>query len=54
MEWYYILAIVLGVIAALFLLTFVVYITNSDMKMVEKLYNKIIAYHDAKHVDEEL
>ena len=51
MAWYWIVLIVLG---ALLVLTFVLYITNGDMKMVEKLYNKLIAYHDGKNVDEKL
>ena len=51
MAWYWIVAIVIG---ALFALTFIVYITNSDMKLVEIIYNKLIAFHDSKDVDEKL
>ena len=51
MAWYYIVAIV---IATLFVLSFVVYITNADMKLVEKIYNKILAYHDSKDIEEKL
>ncbi len=51
MAWYWIIAIVIG---ALFALTFIVYITNSDMKLVEIIYNKLIAFHDGKDVDETL
>ncbi len=51
MAWYWIVAIVIG---ALFALTFIVYITNSDMKLVELIYNKLIAFHDDKDVDEKL
>ncbi len=55
MAWYYILLIVL---ASLFLLTFVllfiVYITNSDLKLVEKIYDKLLEYHDKKHVETKL
>jgi len=51
MAWYWIVSIVIG---ALFALTFIVYITNSDMKLVEIIYNKLIAYHDSKDVDEKL
>lgn len=51
MAWYWIVAIV---IAALFILTFTLYITNGDMKMVEKLYNTLIEYHDSKNVKETL
>ena len=51
MAWYW---IVLIVIVALFALTFLVYITNADMKMSEKLYNRLLAYHDQKDVEEKL
>ena len=51
MAWYWIVAIVIG---ALFILSFMVYITNADMKLVEIIYNKLIAYHDSKDVDEKL
>lgn len=51
MAWYWIIAIVIG---ALFVLSFIVYITNADMKLVEKIYNKLIAFHDSKNVDENL
>lgn len=51
MAWYWIIAIVIG---ALFVLSFIIYITNADMKLVEKIYNKLIAFHDSKNVDETL
>ncbi len=51
MAWYWIVAIV---IASLFVLTFTVYITNADMKLVEVIYNKLIAYHDAQIKEERL
>lgn len=51
MAWYW---IVLIVIAVLFVITFIIYITNADMKLVEKIYNKLIAYHDNKEVEEKL
>jgi len=51
MAWYWIVAIVL---CALFVLSFIVYLTNADMKLVEKIYNKLLAYHDAKDVNETL
>ncbi|MFB0920449.1 MAG: hypothetical protein QMB62_06155 [Oscillospiraceae bacterium] len=51
MAWYWIIAIVIG---ALFVLSFLIYITNADMKLVEKIYNKLIAFHDGKDVDEKL
>ncbi len=49
MAWYW---IVLIVILVLFALLFLVYITNADMKLVEKVYDMVIAYHDKKEQDE--
>lgn len=37
-----------------FAVTFAAYITNADMKLVEKIYDWLIAYHDAKPVEEKL
>ena len=51
MAWYWIVAIV---VAALFVLSFIVYLTNADMMLVEKIYNKLLAYHDSKNVEETL
>lgn len=51
MAWYFIVAIV---IAALFILTFTIYITNADMKLVEIIYNKLIKYHDSRDVEEKI
>lgn len=51
MAWYWIVAIVL---ASLFVLTFIVYITNADMKLVEKVYDAVIKHHDEKDVEEKL
>ena len=51
MAWYWILAIVF---AALFILTFTVYMTNADMKLVEKIYNNLIAYHDKQDKEEKI
>ena len=42
------------VIASIFVVTFTAYITNADMKFVEKIYDWLIRYHDAKHVEEKL
>ena len=47
MAWYWIVLIVL---AALFGLLFLAYMTNADMKLIEKIYNALIAYHDDKDV----
>ena len=51
MAWYWIVLIVL---AALFGLLFLAYMTNADMKLIEKIYNALIAYHDAKDVEEQI
>ena len=46
--------VAITLIGALFALTFTVYITNADMKLVEVIYNKLIAFHERKDVDEKL
>ncbi len=51
MAWYWIVAIV---IAALFALLFVVYMTNADLKLVEKIYDALLKYHDSKPVETKL
>ena len=51
MAWYW---IVLIVIAALFVLTFLAYFFNLDMKLVEKIYVRLIKYHDSKNVEEKI
>lgn len=51
MAWYWIVAIV---IVALFALLFVVYITNADLKLVEKIYNAMLKYHDNKQIETKL
>lgn len=51
MAWYWIVLIVL---ASLFALTFIVYITNADMKLVQVIYNKLIKYHDSQDKKEHL
>ena len=51
MAWYW---IVLIVAAALFGLQFRAYITNPDMKLIEKLYDALIKYHDGKSVKEKI
>ena len=51
MAWYW---IVLIVVAALFGLLFLAYMTNADMKLIEKLYDILIKYHDRKTVEEKI
>ena len=51
MAWYWIVLIVL---AALFGLLFLAYMTNADMKLIEKIYNALIAYHGDKDVEEQI
>ena len=51
MAWYW---IVLIVVAALFGLLFLAYMTNADMKLIEKLYHTLIKYHDSKTVEEKI
>ncbi len=51
MAWYWIVLIVL---AALLSLLFLVYMTNADMKIIEKIYNSLIKYHDSKNVEEKI
>lgn len=49
-----IIAIILIVIAALFVLTFLAYITNADGKLVEKVYNSLIKMHDKRELEEKI
>lgn len=51
MAWYYIVAIV---IAALFVLLFVTYITNADLKMVQTVYDYLIKKQDSKNIDSKI
>ncbi len=51
MAWYW---IVLIVFAVLFALLFVVYMTNADLKLVEKIYNSLIKFHDSKQIETKL
>ena len=51
MAWYW---IVLIAASALVWLLFLVYITNADMKLIEKLYDALIKYHDSKTVEEKI
>ena len=48
MAWYWIVAIV---VAALFVLLFVTYITNADLKLVQKIYDALIKYHDSRDIE---
>ncbi len=38
----------------LFGLLFLAYMTNADMKLIEKLYDALIKYHDSKTVEEKI
>ena len=49
-----VLLIILGVILALFILTFIIYITNADMKLVRKIYDKVQPYYDNLKKDRKL
>ena len=51
MAWYWIILIV---VAALFGLLFLAYMTNADMKLIENLYDTLIKYHDSKTVEEKI
>ncbi len=51
MAWYWIVLIVLAVLLGLL---FLVYMTNADMKLIEKIYNSLIKYHDSKNVEEKI
>lgn len=42
------------VIVVLFVLTFTIYITNADGKLVEKIYKSLIKMHDKKNVEEKI
>lgn len=48
------LVIILIIIALLFVLTFLTYITNGDGKLIEKIYNSLINMHDKKEVEEKI
>ena len=51
MAWYW---IVLIVIAALFALLFAVFMTNADLKLVEKIYDSLTKFHDKKNIETKL
>lgn len=48
------LIIILIIVAVLFVLTFVTYITNGDGKLIEKIYYILIKMHDKKEVEEKI
>ncbi len=48
------LFIILGVIVGFFLLTFVVYWFNLDMKLVRKIYDKMQKHYDNMKRDKKL
>ncbi|MEE0105292.1 MAG: hypothetical protein UEY91_00700 [Lachnospiraceae bacterium] len=51
MAWYFIVLIVL---ACIFGLLFLVFITNGDGKMIEKVYDQLSKYHDNKEKNEKI
>ncbi len=52
MAWYWILLIVLASLFVFtFVLLFVVYITNADLKLIEKIYDALVKHHDNKHIE---
>lgn len=51
MAWYWIVAII---IVALFAILFLVYITNADLKLVERIYDLLLKHHDSKHINTKL
>ena len=50
-NWYFTALIIF---ASLFSLLFLVYITNADMRLIERLYNALIKYHNSKKVEEKI
>ncbi|MBR3737824.1 MAG: hypothetical protein IKN26_03700 [Eubacterium sp.] len=46
--------IILAVLFALFVITFLIYYTNSDMKLVRKIYDKLQPYYDNLKKDKKL
>lgn len=51
MAWYWIVAIV---VVALFALLFITYMTNADLKLVQKVYDALIRQHDKKDIESKL
>lgn len=51
MAWYWIVAIVL---AGIFALLFTVYMTNADLKLVQKVYDGLLKYHDDRDIESKL
>ncbi len=49
-----ILLIILAVIAALFIVTFIIYWFNLDMKLVRKIYDKLQLHYDNLEKDRKL
>ncbi len=49
-----IVLIVLGVILALFVLTFIIYFFNLDMKLIRKIYDLLGKHYDTMKRDKKL
>jgi len=54
MGFLHILLIILAVIAVLFIVTFVIYWFNLDMKLVRKIYDKLQPHYDNLEKDRKL
>lgn len=49
-----VLFIILGIILALFIITFAIYWFNLDMKLVRKIYDKLQVHYDKMKRDKKL
>ena len=54
MEWYWILLIVIASLFVLSALVFFFFLFNGDGKMIEKIYNLLIKYHETHHHDDQI
>lgn len=44
----------LAVVTAITGILFVIYITNSDSKLIEFIYDKLLKYHESKKVEDHI
>lgn len=54
MAWYFILLIVLACLMGVYLLGFLLFITNADGKLIEKIYNFLKKHHDESEREEKI